>query len=108
MTGEIVTSCPLCLALSDTADMIDVEIERVVPRGRAHVQLCRSCGSATVRAMAAAGEPLAKELVDFDRTVAAQPPATDDAVKPTSDSGPSPEIPGELGEKSTTGSEEPS
>lgn len=77
MAGEIVTSCPLCLALGDPTDMLDIEIDRTVPRGRAHVLLCRSCGSAAVRAMAAAGEPLAKELIDLDAKAAEQPPASD-------------------------------
>lgn len=76
MAAEIVTSCPLCLALSDPADMIDFEIDRVVPRGRTHVLLCRSCGSSLVRAMAKADEPLAKELIDADAKAAEQPPAS--------------------------------
>jgi hypothetical protein len=74
MAGEIVTSCPLCLALSDPADMLDFEIERTVPKGRAHVQICRLCGSQVVRAMAQAGEPLARELIDADKTAAEPKP----------------------------------
>ena len=107
MAGEIITSCPLCLALNDPADMVDIEIDRVVPQGRAHVLLDRGCGSAVVRAMARAGEPLAKELIDLDRKEAELPPAIADAGKPKSDSGNAPEIPGDLGEKSTIGSKEP-
>lgn len=107
MAGEIVTSCPLCLALSDPGDMVDIEIDRVVPRGRAHVLLCRSCGSAAVRAMAKAGEPLAKELIDLDAKEAASSPASGDAGKPTSGSGPAPGISGELEQKRSTGSGEP-
>ncbi len=67
MAFTMVTSCPLCLALSDPEDMLDIEIERIVPKGRAHVLLCRSCGSQVVRAMAKAGEPLAQELIDLDK-----------------------------------------
>ncbi len=78
MAGEIVTSCPLCLALSDPGDMIDIEIDRVVPRGRAHVLLCRGCGSQVVRAMAKAGEALANELIELDAKEAVQPPASDE------------------------------
>ena len=78
MAGEIVTSCPLCLALDEAAGFVDIEIERVVPKGRAHVLLCRSCASAVVRAMAQAGEPLAKELVDLDKLEVEQPPASDE------------------------------
>jgi hypothetical protein len=66
MAFTMVTSCPLCLALSDPEDMLDIEIERIVPKGRAHVLLCRSCGSQVIRAMAKAGEPLAQELIDLD------------------------------------------
>lgn len=82
MTGEIVTSCPLCLALSDPADLVDIEIERVVPKGLAHVQLCRSCGSAVVRSMAKAGEPLAKELIEVDRKEAEKQAADGETGRP--------------------------
>lgn len=78
MAGEIVTSCPLCLALSDPVDMLDIEIDRIVPRGRAHVLLCRICGSATVRAMALAGEPLAQELLQLDQKATERAPARDE------------------------------
>jgi hypothetical protein len=88
MAGEIVTSCPLCLALSDPTDMIDVEIDRVVPKGRAHVLLCRICGSAIVRAMAQAGEPLAKDLIELDHAEAERPPARDEKRNPAGDPGP--------------------
>ncbi len=77
MAFTMVTSCPLCLALSDPEDMLDIEIDRVVPKGRAHVLLCRSCGSQVVRAMAKAGEPLAQELIDLDRKEAEKPPASE-------------------------------
>jgi hypothetical protein len=79
MAFTMVTSCPLCLALSDPEDMLDIEIDRFVPKGRAHVLLCRSCGSQVVRAMAKAGEPLAQELIDLDNQEAERPPASAEA-----------------------------
>lgn len=43
-----VTTCPLCLGPEEVASMVTVEIDRIVPRGRVVIMICRSCAGAVV------------------------------------------------------------
>ena len=81
MAGNFATSCPLCMAVDDPEGMVTVEIDRIVPKSRVTVVLCRSCGSAVVRAMSALGEPLARELVN-SQPAAEEPPGGEKALLP--------------------------
>lgn len=45
---NLVTTCPLCLGPDEVSSMLTVEIDRVVPRGRVAITLCRSCCGAVI------------------------------------------------------------
>lgn len=64
MASVMATSCPLCMGIDEAESMVSVEIDRVVPKGRVAVVICRSCVAAVVRAAQASGEPLAPAPID--------------------------------------------
>ena len=54
----MVSTCPLCLGPEEVESMLTIKIDRIVPRGRAAIMLCRSCAAAVDRAIKASDETL--------------------------------------------------
>ncbi len=46
----MVSSCPLCLGPDEVPSMVTVAIDRIIPKGRAAILICRSCCGAVIRA----------------------------------------------------------
>lgn len=57
-----VTTCPLCLAPDEVGSMVTVEIDRVVPKGRVAVIICRICTGAVILANSVLDDPVAVEV----------------------------------------------
>jgi len=55
------SSCPLCLGPDEVTSMVTVEIDRIIPKGRAAILICRSCVGAVIRA----GEVVEPELAEI-------------------------------------------
>lgn len=48
--NTMATSCPLCLGTDEVGSMVTVEIDRIIPKGKAAIMICRSCTGAVIRA----------------------------------------------------------
>jgi hypothetical protein len=57
----MVSSCPLCLGPDEVLSMVTVEIDRIIPKGRVAILLCRSCARAVIQA----GERVELELAEI-------------------------------------------
>ena len=56
-----VSSCPLCLGPEEVVSMVTVEIDRIVPKGRVAVMICRTCTKQVIKAASVLDDPLALE-----------------------------------------------
>ncbi len=54
----MVSTCPLCAGPEEVLSMVTVEIDRIIPKGRAAIMICRSCAGAVIRAVEALDVPL--------------------------------------------------
>lgn len=59
-----VSSCPLCLGPEEVASMVTVEIDRIVPKGRVAVMICRNCTRQVILAAADLDDLLTPETKD--------------------------------------------
>ncbi len=46
----MVSTCPLCAGPEEVLSMVTVEIDRIIPKGRAAILICRICAGAVIRA----------------------------------------------------------
>jgi hypothetical protein len=58
------TSCPLCLGADEVPSMVTVEIDRIIPKGRVAIMICRSCTRAVIEAATRLDEPLPAGIED--------------------------------------------
>jgi len=63
----MVSSCPLCAGPEEVPSMVVVEIDRIIPKGRAAIMICRSCAGAVIRAAERVEPELAEITSWFDR-----------------------------------------
>src|SRR5229473_3599863 len=49
----MVSTCPLCGGPEEVLSMVTVEIDRIIPKGRATIVICRICAGAVIRAVEA-------------------------------------------------------
>jgi len=54
----MVSTCPLCGGPEEVPSMVTVEIDRIIPKGRAAIMLCRNCCGAVIRACRTIEPPL--------------------------------------------------
>jgi len=54
----MVSTCPLCAGPEEVLSMVTVEIDRIIPKGRATIVICRSCCCAVLDASAKLDDPL--------------------------------------------------
>ncbi|SRR5712691_1865774 len=66
----MVSTCPLCAGPEEVLSMVTVEIDRIIPKGRAAIVICRSCVGATIRA-ARHADPDLLDLILTEREQAA-------------------------------------
>jgi hypothetical protein len=81
----MVSTCPLCLGPDEVPSMVTVEIDRIIPTGRAAILICRSCVGAVIRAGYRVEPELAEITALFERmqakSTAALVPANYPCVK---------------------------
>ena len=71
----MVSSCPLCAGPEEVPSMVTVEIDRIIPKGRAAILLCRSCAGAVIRAVRKLEPPLLSTEFWINEVKADAPPA---------------------------------
>ena len=76
----MVTSCPLCLGSDEVPSMVTVEIDRIIPKGRVAIVICRSCAGAVIRAVQSLDVPLVDPKV-FQLIARAEAPAASEPAK---------------------------
>ena len=54
----MVSTCPLCGGPEEVPSMVTVEIDRIIPKVRATIVICRSCAGAVIRAVEDLDVPL--------------------------------------------------
>ena len=73
----LVSSCPICLGPEEVPSMVMVEIDRMIPKGRTAILLCRSCVGAVMLAARELDEPLADPLHPFSEAMTEAPWSSD-------------------------------
>ena len=71
----MVSTCPLCAGPEEVSSMVTVEIDRIIPRGRVAIVICRSCAGAVIRAVRKLDPPLLSTEFWINEVKADAPPA---------------------------------
>ena len=77
----VATTCPLCLGPDEVSSMVTVEIDRVVPRGRVAIMICRSCVGAVILA-ARRTEPELSDMTAWIEHMIAKSNTLGESMKP--------------------------
>src|SRR5260370_15604761 len=73
----MVSTCPLCGGPEEVLSMVTVEIDRIIPRGRTAIVICRICVGAVIRAGERVEPELAERSLWFERLKAKAPWSSD-------------------------------